>query len=383
MEWLRLLVSLCRCFSRKPAFGAWVVAACLLASPLSQGSNNGSLVMHVEQAQGKLKIWLKGNLIYAGPEKEPKAKAAQGPKPHERSLIWIKNLPPGKYPLEVRFQDETRVTRSMSQAQGRFMISLGGCSKGILTSGDHPEEFATLDSTTLTPWKPRRMVRRKWEVLVGPVDSQLECEEDAVERALAQAQEAAQRDTTAQAPIVLRSYLSIWSNFGTAGNEISRLRMLTQRKRRQIVRFARSLTAPEAGISYSQDWSLRTGPSTFDCSGMVCVSYRKAGLDMPCGSVEQLTEGPLFYEVPRSEAKHGDLIVHLNRDDGAKVKRPNHVGIYASDGRDGSPQEISATPRGGNAIRPIDDDLFENSVYLASADSFGEHWRVYRWLLEE
>lgn len=61
-----------------------------------------------------------------------------------------------------------------------------------------------------------------------------------------------------------------------------------------------------------------TGPGAFDCSGLVYMAYRSAGIDLPRTSQEQWAAGHRV-----AHAKPGDLVFF---DDGAAVE-PGHVAI--------------------------------------------------------
>ncbi|MFF2776345.1 NlpC/P60 family protein [Streptomyces sp. NPDC058052] len=65
-----------------------------------------------------------------------------------------------------------------------------------------------------------------------------------------------------------------------------------------------------------------TGPSAFDCSGLMVWSYRQAGISLPRTSAAQRHAGR---QVPLSQARPGDLVTY--RGDAS------HVGIYAGNGQ--------------------------------------------------
>ncbi|MEU5216181.1 NlpC/P60 family protein [Streptomyces sp. NPDC020807] len=65
-----------------------------------------------------------------------------------------------------------------------------------------------------------------------------------------------------------------------------------------------------------------TGPSGFDCSGLMVWSYRQAGISLPRTSAAQRAAGR---QVPLSQAQPGDLVTY--RGDAS------HVGIYAGNGQ--------------------------------------------------
>jgi cell wall-associated NlpC family hydrolase len=64
-----------------------------------------------------------------------------------------------------------------------------------------------------------------------------------------------------------------------------------------------------------------TGPSTFDCSGLVYWAFKRVGITMPRSSAEQAQVGR---PVARSDLRPGDLIFFY--------QPVSHVGFYAGDG---------------------------------------------------
>ena len=65
-----------------------------------------------------------------------------------------------------------------------------------------------------------------------------------------------------------------------------------------------------------------TGPDAFDCSGLVMMAYRAAGVDIPRTSEDQWLWGP---QVPASEVEPGDLVFFAGGD--GTVTAPGHVGL--------------------------------------------------------
>ncbi len=65
-----------------------------------------------------------------------------------------------------------------------------------------------------------------------------------------------------------------------------------------------------------------TGPSTFDCSGLMLWAYKQAGLTLPRSSREQSTFGAA---VPRDQLQPGDLVFYYSP--------VSHVGMYVGDGK--------------------------------------------------
>ena len=87
-----------------------------------------------------------------------------------------------------------------------------------------------------------------------------------------------------------------------------------------------------------------TGPSSFDCSGLMRFAYAAAGVHLPRTSRAQFGS---LRRVPLDELKPGDL-----------VYRPGHIGMYIGKGRmihsphSGSNVKISPLGRTAGAVRP-------------------------------
>ncbi len=71
-----------------------------------------------------------------------------------------------------------------------------------------------------------------------------------------------------------------------------------------------------------------TGPDAFDCSGLVMMAYRAAGVDIPRVSETQFNFGP---RVPEAQAQPGDLVFFAGSD--GTVASPGHVGLVIGDGK--------------------------------------------------
>jgi peptidoglycan DL-endopeptidase CwlO len=65
-----------------------------------------------------------------------------------------------------------------------------------------------------------------------------------------------------------------------------------------------------------------TGPDAFDCSGLVMMAYRAAGVDIPRTSQQQWFWGP---QVPASQVEPGDLVFFAGAD--GTPAAPGHVGL--------------------------------------------------------
>ncbi|MFD3946555.1 NlpC/P60 family protein [Streptomyces sp. NPDC058579] len=86
-------------------------------------------------------------------------------------------------------------------------------------------------------------------------------------------------------------------------------------------RAAAAVIAARSAIGKPYVWGA-TGPSGFDCSGLMVWSYRQAGISLPRTSQAQRHAGR---QVPLSQAQPGDLVTY--RGDAS------HVGIYAGNGQ--------------------------------------------------
>jgi peptidoglycan DL-endopeptidase CwlO len=71
-----------------------------------------------------------------------------------------------------------------------------------------------------------------------------------------------------------------------------------------------------------------TGPDAFDCSGLVMMAYRAAGIDIPRTSQDQWTFGPRIAE---SQAEPGDLVFFAGSD--GTTTDPGHVGLVIGNGQ--------------------------------------------------
>jgi peptidoglycan DL-endopeptidase CwlO len=99
-----------------------------------------------------------------------------------------------------------------------------------------------------------------------------------------------------------------------------------------------------------------TGPDAFDCSGLVMMAYRSAGVDIPRTSQQQWADLP---HVPANKVQPGDLVFFAGSD--GTPTAPGHVGLviaknlmieaYAT----GTPLRVSAfgtpqSPPGDNVV---------------------------------
>src|SRR5579859_11100 len=70
-----------------------------------------------------------------------------------------------------------------------------------------------------------------------------------------------------------------------------------------------------------------TGPDAFDCSGLVMMAYRAAGIFIPRTSEQQWTWGP---RVPAGQEQPGDLVLFAGSD--GTLTSPGHVGLVIGQG---------------------------------------------------
>jgi cell wall-associated NlpC family hydrolase len=69
-----------------------------------------------------------------------------------------------------------------------------------------------------------------------------------------------------------------------------------------------------------------TGPTGYDCSGLVMMAYRSAGIDLPRTTYSQVHAGT---PVPNAaDLRPGDLIFTIGSEPGASATNPGHVGLF-------------------------------------------------------
>jgi peptidoglycan DL-endopeptidase CwlO len=98
-----------------------------------------------------------------------------------------------------------------------------------------------------------------------------------------------------------------------------------------------SMVSPNAAVTTAIDFAEQqigepylwggTGPDAFDCSGLVMMAYRAAGIDIPRTSQEQWAWGP---KVPASQVEPGDLVFFAGGD--GTPTAPGHVGLVIGHG---------------------------------------------------
>ncbi|PZS39962.1 MAG: hydrolase, partial [Pseudonocardiales bacterium] len=70
-----------------------------------------------------------------------------------------------------------------------------------------------------------------------------------------------------------------------------------------------------------------TGPDAFDCSGLMMMAYRAAGISIPRTSQQQWAWGP---KIPASQVRPGDLVFFAGSD--GTPTAPGHVGLVIGKG---------------------------------------------------
>jgi cell wall-associated NlpC family hydrolase len=86
------------------------------------------------------------------------------------------------------------------------------------------------------------------------------------------------------------------------------------------------LKAAASRVGYPYVWG-GSGPTTFDCSGLVQWSFAQAGVVMPRVAADQARTGPA---IPFSQAQAGDLLFY--RTDPTAPDYISHVAIYLGKG---------------------------------------------------
>ncbi|MEV0356187.1 NlpC/P60 family protein [Nocardia sp. NPDC050697] len=81
-----------------------------------------------------------------------------------------------------------------------------------------------------------------------------------------------------------------------------------------------ALDAAKSKVGASYVWGA-TGPSSFDCSGLVQWAFKQAGVELPRTSFEQSHVGA---PVAFNDLRAGDIVI---------TNGGGHVGIYAGDGK--------------------------------------------------
>jgi peptidoglycan DL-endopeptidase CwlO len=117
---------------------------------------------------------------------------------------------------------------------------------------------------------------------------------------------------------------------------------------------ATAIAFAEAQLGKPYQWG-GTGPDAYDCSGLVMMAYRAAGVLIPRTADEQWAWGP---QVPASQVEPGDLVFFAGAD--GTPTAPGHVGLVIGPDKmieayaTGFPIRISAF--GNSSAAPGDED---------------------------
>jgi cell wall-associated NlpC family hydrolase len=134
----------------------------------------------------------------------------------------------------------------------------------------------------------------------------------------------------------LQSYVQAvlyWANlYATGGYTVSPAALVSAAQCLPGVTLT-SDTAAATAISYAEQqlgkpyqWG-GTGPDAFDCSGLVMMAYRAAGIDVPRTAQQQWAWGP---RVTASQVQPGDLVFFAGSD--GTPTAPGHVGLVIGGG---------------------------------------------------
>lgn len=88
------------------------------------------------------------------------------------------------------------------------------------------------------------------------------------------------------------------------------------------------LATTKIGCTYTQAQGLRTGPNSFDCSGLVYWCYQQVGISVPMTTAAYKSWSA--YQVSLSELQPGDV---LHRYAGEFGKKDGHAAIYIGNGQ--------------------------------------------------
>ena len=99
-----------------------------------------------------------------------------------------------------------------------------------------------------------------------------------------------------------------------------------------------------------------TGPDGWDCSGLMMMAYRAAGISIPRGSIAQSTIGQPIYDT--NQLQPGDLLFVPGLD--GTVTAPGHVGMYLGQGM------LVEAPQSGSRVQlsPLEGYWKQNLVSI-------------------
>jgi hypothetical protein len=134
----------------------------------------------------------------------------------------------------------------------------------------------------------------------------------------------------------------------------------------QVAKIMAFMVAAE-GKHYSEDLSLRLGPTDYDCSGLVYAASHAAGINIPSddsiANLEANWFGSNGAQVIKSasQVQTGDIIFFQGAAPGPSNYGPiGHVGIVISPGKELSAYDTAS----GVSIQPISQDIFVVAMRL-------------------
>ena len=93
-----------------------------------------------------------------------------------------------------------------------------------------------------------------------------------------------------------------------------------------------------------------TGPSSFDCSGLMLAAYKQVGISLPRTSQAQISAGT---SVSKGDLQPGDLVFYYSG--------ITHVGMYIGNGK----IVHAANPRSGVVTAPVNSMPFAGARRVA------------------
>ncbi len=207
------------------------------------------------------------------------------------------------------------------------------------------DQAASTQAETLRSLKDqqRRLDQQKQEAaaVLAELDSSTQALNDAkndVQTKLQQAQKLLSQLSAADRAAILRG------GDGAASRSSSRVDPSTLPPASGYAATAVSAALSKQGAAYV--WGA-TGPSTFDCSGLMVWAYAKAGVSLPRTSQSQATVGTNVGTDWRN-AQPGDLVVYYND--------RHHVGMYIGNGL------VVHAPRTGDVVKTMKADTLPIST---------------------
>ena len=176
-------------------------------------------------------------------------------------------------------------------------------------------------------------------------------QEEADERARLAAEQAAEREAAASAASTQESEGPVESNTEAAAETpaaVAEKPAAVAEKPAAPVNSSRAQSAISAATSKvgsTYVWGT-SGPSTFDCSGLMAYAYREVGISLPRSSRAQFSMGS---SVAKSDLQPGDLVFYYSP--------VSHVGMYIGNGQ----IVDAANPRSGVRITSLNSMPFSGA----------------------